>query len=114
MDIKKLHEVIFEADTPMGKLFDVVLLVAILLSVGVVMLESVPEISREFTEQLRIAEYGFTALFTIEYVLRLIAVKQKSKYVFSFYGAVDLMSILPTFLEILLPGVASIRVVRIF
>ncbi|MGY8916987.1 MAG: ion transporter [Flavobacteriales bacterium] len=114
MDIKKLHEVIFEADTPMGKLFDVVLLVAILLSVGVVMLESVPEISQEFSKPLRIAEYGFTALFTIEYVLRLIAVKQKSKYVFSFYGAVDLLSILPTFLEILLPGVASIRVVRIF
>jgi voltage-gated potassium channel len=114
MDVKKLHEVIFEADTPMGKLFDVILLITILLSVGVVMLESVPEIGLEFAKPLRIAEYVFTVLFTIEYVLRLIAVKKTSKYVFSFYGIVDLLSILPTFVELLLPGVGSIRVIRIF
>jgi voltage-gated potassium channel len=114
MDVKKLHEVIFEADTPMGKLFDVILLITILLSVGVVMLESVPEIGLEFAKTLRIAEYVFTVLFTIEYVLRLIAVKKTSKYVFSFYGIVDLLSILPTFVELLLPGVGSIRVIRIF
>ena len=65
MDVKKLHDVIFEADTPNGKLFDIILLIAILLSVGVVMLESVPEISLEFTRSLRIAEYVFTVLFTI-------------------------------------------------
>jgi voltage-gated potassium channel len=80
MDFKKIHEVIFEADTPMGKLFDVILLIAILLSVGVVMLESVPGISLEYGRQLRVAEYVFTVLFTIEYVLRLISVKQKRKY----------------------------------
>ena len=114
MDVKKLHEVIFEADTPMGKLFDVILLITILLSVGVVMLESVPEIGLEFAKTLRIAEYVFTVLFTIEYVLRLIAVKKTWKYVFSFYGIVDLLSILPTFVELLLPGVGSIRVIRIF
>jgi voltage-gated potassium channel len=114
MDVKKLHEVIFEADTPMGKLFDVILLITILLSVGVVMLESVPEIGLEFAKPLRIAEYVFTVLFTIEYVFRLIAVKKTSKYVFSFYGIVDLLSILPTFVELLLPGVGSIRVIRIF
>jgi len=102
MDVKKLHEVIFEADTPMGKLFDVILLIAILLSVGLVMLESVPEIGLKFATSLRIAEYVFTALFTIEYVLRVICVKKKMKYVFSFYGIVDLLSILPTFLELLL------------
>ncbi len=113
MDVKKLHEVIFEADTPMGKLFDVILLIAILLSVGVVMLESVPEIGLEFAKPLRIAEYVFTVLFTIEYVLRLISVKKTWKYVFSFYGIVDLLSILPTFMELLLPGVGSIRVIRI-
>jgi voltage-gated potassium channel len=114
MDFKKIHEVIFEADTPMGKLFDVILLIAILLSVGVVMLESVPGISLEYGRQLRVAEYVFTVLFTIEYVLRLISVKQKRKYVLSFYGIVDLLSILPTFAELLLPGVGSIRVIRIF
>jgi len=114
MDVKKLHEVIFEADTPMGKLFDVILLIAILLSVGLVMLESVPEIGLKFATSLRIAEYVFTALFTIEYVLRVICVKKKMKYVFSFYGIVDLLSILPTFLEMLLPGVGSMRVIRIF
>lgn len=114
MDVKKLHEVIFEADTPMGKLFDVILLITILLSVGVVMLESVPEIGLEFAKSLRIAEYVFTVLFTIEYVLRLISVKKTWKYVFSFYGIVDLLSILPTFVELLLPGVGSIRVIRIF
>ncbi|PCJ80035.1 MAG: ion transporter [Bacteroidetes bacterium] len=114
MNKNRLHEVIFEADTPLGKLFDVILLWAIMLSVGVVMLESVPEINEKHGETLRYLEYGFTALFTVEYVLRLIAVKIKSKYVFSFYGIVDLLSILPTFVEILLPGVGSIRVVRIF
>ena len=114
MDVKRLHEVIFEADTPMGKLFDVILLITILLSVGVVMLESVPEIGLEFAKSLRIAEYVFTVLFTIEYVLRLISVKKTWKYVFSFYGIVDLLSILPTFMELLLPGVGSIRVIRIF
>ena len=114
MDVKKLHDVIFEADTPNGKLFDIILLIAILLSVGVVMLESVPEIGLEFTRSLRIAEYVFTVLFTIEYVLRLIAVKKKMKYALSFYGIVDLLSILPTFIEFLLPGVGSIRVIRVF
>jgi len=66
MDFKKIHEVIFEADTPMGKLFDVILLITILLSVGVVMLESVPEIGQEYERELRVAEYVFTILFTIE------------------------------------------------
>ena len=110
---KNLHEIIFEADTPKGKLFDVVLLWAILLSVGVVFLESVPSIKEEYGQMLINAEYAFTALFTIEYILRLVSVKRPSKYVFSFYGLVDLMSILPTFIEVLLPGVASIRVIRV-
>lgn len=98
-----MHEVIFEADTPKGKLFDVILLVLILLSVGVVMLDSVPEISLEYGRQLRVAEYVFTILFTIEYVLRLISVKQTRTFVLSFYGIVDLLSILPTFVELLSP-----------
>ena len=113
MDFKKLHDLIFEADTPNGKLFDVVLLIVILLSVGVVMMESVPEISLKYGQELRFAEYAFTVIFTVEYVLRLISVKQKKKYIFSFYGIVDVLSILPTFVEVLFPGIGSIRVVRV-
>ena len=110
---EKLHEIIFEADTPAGKLFDVILMWAILLSVGVVFLESVPSISEVYGDQLRIAEYVFTTLFTVEYLLRLYTVKRPMGYAFSFFGLVDLLSVLPTFVEVLLPGVASIRVIRI-
>ena len=110
---EKLHEIIFEADSPIGKLFDVILMWAILLSVGVVFLESVPNISAKYGEELRIAEFLFTALFTVEYLLRLYSVKNPLNYAFSFFGIVDLLSVLPTFVEILLPGVASIRVIRI-
>lgn len=113
MDFKKLHDLIFEADTPNGKLFDVLLLIAILLSVTVVMLESVPEINLEYGQELRFTEYVFTAIFTVEYILRLISVKQQRKYIFSFYGIVDLLSIVPTFVEILFPGLGSIRVIRV-
>jgi len=113
MNRKKLHEIIFEADTPKGKLFDVILLWAIVLSVGVVMLESVPDIKAEYGPLLRYIEYFFTGLFTLEYILRLVAVKRKRSYVFSFYGVIDLMTILPTFLELLIPGVASFSVIRV-
>jgi voltage-gated potassium channel len=110
---QRLHEIIFEADTPNGKLFDVILLIAILISISVVMLESVPEYHTEFSVELRVAEYFFTILFTIEYILRVISVKKKHKYIFSFYGIVDLLSILPTFIELLLTGAGSVIVIRI-
>jgi len=113
MNRHKLHEIIFEADTPKGKLFDVILLWAIVISVTVVMLESVTEIVSKYGKILKYAEYFFTILFTIEYIVRIIAVKRSSKYIFSFYGIIDLLSILPLFVELLLPGLASIRVVRI-
>jgi len=110
---KRLHEIIFEADTPKGKLFDVILLITILVSIGVVMLESVPKYHTEFSTELKTAEYIFTILFTIEYILRVISVKKKHKYIFSFYGIVDLLSILPTFIELLLTGTGSVIVIRI-
>jgi voltage-gated potassium channel len=114
MNRREIHEIIFEADTPNGKLFDVVLLWAIVVSVAVVMLESVPDIKSEYEVTLRYAEYFFTTIFTIEYILRLISVKRTFKYVFSTYGIIDLLSILPTFIELLLPvGISSVRVVRI-
>jgi voltage-gated potassium channel len=109
---QRLHTVIFEADTPAGKWFDVALLWAIVLSVAVVFAESVNSVRDSYGPALRAVEFAFTGLFTVEYVLRLLAVRRPLKYVFSFYGLVDLLSILPTFVELLLPGAASLRVVR--
>lgn len=97
------YEIIFEADTPAGKLFDVLLLVAILLSVLVIMLESVESLDREYDRQFGYAEWFFTILFTIEYAARIICTRHPLKYVFSFYGIVDLLSILPTYLMFLAP-----------
>lgn len=107
------HEVIFEADTPKGKLFDVVLLWAIALSVLAVMLESVGWIYTEYQSIFVIVEWVFTILFTIEYLLRLATVKQPLKYALSFYGLVDLLSILPTFLGLYFVDGSSLRVIRI-
>ena len=109
---ERLHVVIFEADTPAGKRFDVALLWAILLSVAAVLAESVESVRTTWGEELRVAEFVFTALFTLEYILRLLAVRRPLKYAWSFYGWVDLLSILPTFVEVLVPGAASLRIVR--
>lgn len=108
----RLHEVIFEADTPAGKAFDVVLLVAILASVLAVILESVNSIRIEHRQLLRQAEWAFTILFTLEYALRLATVRRPIRYAFSFYGLVDLLSIIPTYLSLLLPGTQSLLVIR--
>jgi voltage-gated potassium channel len=109
---RRLHTVIFEADTPVGKAFDVALLWAILLSVAAVLAESVESVRVSFGGVLLLAEWIFTGLFTAEYLLRLAAVRKPIRYATSFYGLVDLLSILPTFVELLLPGAASLRVVR--
>ncbi|MDA0972542.1 MAG: ion transporter [Bacteroidetes bacterium] len=109
---KKVHEVIFEADTPMGKLFDVVLFILIILSVIVVMLESVEDIKKSFGNWFYTIELVFTCFFTIEYVARIISVKKPRGYIFSFYGVVDLLSILPTYISIFLPGSHSLMTIR--
>ncbi|HEX5714797.1 MAG TPA: ion transporter [Thermoanaerobaculia bacterium] len=108
----KLHEVIFEADTPAGKAFDIALLVAILASVLVVVLESVPSVRADHGRTIWVAEWGFTILFTVEYLLRLIAVRQPARYARSFFGIVDLLAVLPTYLSMLLPGAQAFLVVR--
>ncbi len=92
------YEVIFEADTPAGKLFDVVLLIAILVSVAVVMLESVEGLGEQTSEILWYAEWCFTVLFTIEYVARIACARRPLRYIFSFYGMVDLLAILPSYI----------------
>lgn len=108
----KLHEVIFEADTESGKLFDVILLIAILASVIVVILESVPAYQARYGDIFKIVEWVFTVFFTIEYVLRLYAVYKPIKYATSFFGIIDLMSILPTYLSLIFVGTHSLMIVR--
>lgn len=108
----RVHEVIFEADTPAGKAFDVGLLVAILASVLVVVLESVPTMRAQWGALLRGFEWAFTLLFTVEYGLRLLAVERPWRYARSFFGIVDVLSIVPTYLSVLVPGTHSLLVIR--
>jgi len=109
---QKIHEIIFEADTTSGKLFDIILLTAILLSIVGVMLESVYEIDRKYHELIIAFEWGFTILFTIEYFFRIYAVNRPFKYIFSFMGIVDLLAIIPTYLIFILPAAHSLSVIR--
>lgn len=108
----KLHEVIFEADTKAGKLFDVVLLWFILTSVLCVVIESISGLDSKFVLALKIAEWIFTILFTFEYILRVYCVNKSRNYIFSFFGIIDLFSILPTYLGLLFTGTHFISVVR--
>jgi len=109
---KQLHTIIFEADTRAGKLFDVVLLWAILISIIVVMLESVNSIQLRYSSEIKIIEWSFTILFTLEYIARIISVKKPLKYIFSFYGIIDLLSILPTYFGLFITGTHSLSVIR--
>ena len=109
----KVHEVIFEADTPAGKWFDVLLILSILLSVLMVMLDSVSAIQKTYGPILLAGEWLFTILFTIEYLLRLLSVGRPLAYATSFYGLVDLLAILPTYLSIVIPGAQYLLVIRI-
>ncbi len=111
-----LYQVIFEADTPAGKVFDVVLIVCILLSIGVVMLDSIENIRAEHHQLLYGLEWFFTALFTVEYLLRLICVPSKKRYTTSFFGIIDLLAILPTYLSAVrfLTVFRILRVLRVF
>ena len=109
----RLHEIIFEADTPAGRLFDLVLIACILLSVGAVMLDSIENIRINYGGMLLAAEWLFTLLFTVEYLLRLSCIGRPAKYATSFFGIVDLLSILPTYLSLLLPGSRYLLVIRI-
>lgn len=110
---RKIHDIIFEADTKLGKIFDEVLMGFILLSVIVVMLDSVPDINNKYEKLLKCAEWFFTIIFSIEYILRVWTTKKASSYIFSFYGIIDLMSIVPTFLGLFLVGTHFLVVIRI-
>ncbi|KAA3619635.1 MAG: ion transporter [Calditrichaeota bacterium] len=116
---QKLHETIFEADTPVGKYFDIVLMILILLSVITVMLDSVNSL-HQFRIYFIFIEWVITIVFTIEYILRLIAVVRPLAYARSFFGIIDLLAVLPTYISLFLPGthyflvIRSLRVLRIF
>ena len=110
---ERLWAIVFEAETPLGKLFDLVLLVAILLSDLAVMLESVSSIAAEWGALLGAAEWFFTGLFTLEYLLRIALVRRPLRYMRSFYGVVDLLSCLPLYLTFFFPGAHSLLVIRI-
>ncbi len=109
---EKLRVIIFEADTPAGKAFDVALLVAILVSVLAVLLDSVNTFRSQHGQLLNSAEWIFTLLFSVEYALRLICSPRPLHYARSFFGVVDLLAILPTYLSLLIPGAESMLVIR--
>jgi len=117
---RKLHEIIFEAETPAGKAFDVVLLIAILVSVVAVMLDSVESIASQRGWLLAGIEWTITILFTIEYVLRLVCVRRPWRYALSFFGIVDLLAILPSYLSFFVQGshalatIRTLRLIRVF
>jgi len=109
---ERLHEIIFEADTPAGKLFDVVLLVMIVLSILVLMLETVPSLAVKWKPHFLFLEWAITFFFTIEYLLRLYCVYKPMKYAKSFFGLIDIVSILPMYLDFIFPGAHSLLIVR--
>jgi len=111
----KLHQIIFEADSPAGKFFDVMLLVFIMISVVVVILDSVPNIHNAMPNFLYSLEWFFTISFTIEFALRIYTVKKPFKnYIFTFYGIIDFLAIIPTYLSVLFVGGQYLMVIRIF
>lgn len=109
---EKLHTIIYEADTPAGKWFDIVLLWTILASIAIVMLESVKSIDEKYHDILDTAEWIITIIFTVEYIARIISVDKPLKYIFSFYGIVDLLSTLPKYISMFYGGTKFLVVVR--
>ncbi|MNQ84975.1 hypothetical protein D3C85_1001210 [compost metagenome] len=100
----KLHEIIYESNTPAGKAFDVGLLIAIFSSIIVVMLDSVVSIHQHYGKLFNVMEWGFAALFTVEYILRLISIRKPLRYVFSPLGIIDMIALLPSYLSIFFVG----------
>lgn len=108
----RLHNIIYESNTPVGKAFDVALLILIIASIAVVMLDSIKIFNKQYGRFFYILEWTFTGLFTLEYILRLVSIKKPLLYVFSFLGLVDLLAIIPTYLSIFFIGAQSLLVLR--
>jgi len=118
---RKLHEIIYEADTPAGKWFDIILLFLILTSIAVVMLESIEEIGNNYTYELNLVEWIITILFTLEYIARIVVIKKPKEYIFSFYGIIDFFSTIPKYLSLIfveatggLVALRALRLLRVF
>ena len=110
---QKIHEVIYGTHTPAGKLFDILLLVLIVYSVIIVMLESIPTFDEKHHDFLNLSEWVVTILFSIEYILRIVSINRPKKYIFSFFGIVDLLSTIPKYLSLFLIGSQYITAFRI-
>jgi voltage-gated potassium channel len=108
----RLHELIYESETPAGKTFDVLLLACILISIVVVMLDSVESLHEKYGNAFYILEWVFTGIFTIEYILRLICIQRPMKYVISAFGIIDLLAIIPSYLGAIFIGSQSLLVLR--
>ena len=110
---RRLYQIVFHANDPVSKAFDVFLILAIIASVAVVMLDSVEGVEIILGEELRLAEWVFTIIFTAEYLVRLWVVRRPSSYAFSFFGVVDFLSVIPTYLSLFVAGAEYLLVVRI-
>ncbi|NOR28414.1 MAG: ion transporter [Lutibacter sp.] len=116
----KLHEIIYEADTKEGKWFDIILILTILVSILLVMLESVESFDAKYHNFLNISEWVITILFSIEYIARIITIKKPSKYIFSFYGVIDFLATVPKYLSFIFVGthaliaLRALRLLRVF
>ena len=109
----KIKIIIFGTYTPEGKLFDICLIITIILSIIMVMVDSVPDYHNSYGDFLRFAEWVFTILFSIEYILRIYSIRRVGSYIFSFYGIIDFLALIPTYLSILLPGAEVFSVIRV-
>ena len=119
---QRIHDIIYEADTPAGQVFDISLIIVIILSVILVAVETIGWINEKYHAVLNVAEWIITALFTIEYILRIYSVKKPKKYIFSFYGIIDLLATIPKYLSLIFVGagvetlmaIRALRILRIF
>jgi len=109
----QLKKIIFGTDSPTGKIFDIVLIVTIILSVLIVMLDSIDKYHLAYGNFFLAAEWVFTILFSIEYLLRIYCIRLPSSYIFSFFGIIDFLAIAPTYLSLLLPGAAVFSIIRV-
>ncbi|WP_373887949.1 ion transporter [Massilia sp. WF1] len=110
---RRMFDIIFEADTPAGRRFDIALVFAILLSILVVVLDSVPGLHKEYGKALDTAEWVFTGLFTLEYLARIVCVQRPWRYAGGFYGVIDLLAVLPSYFSLMVPGTELLLDIRI-
>lgn len=116
----KLHDIIYEADTPAGKWFDIILILVIIVSIILVMLESVESFDNKYHKLLNISEWIITILFSLEYIARIVIIKKPSKYIFSFYGIIDFLATIPKYLSLIYIGthalvaLRALRLLRVF